>query len=132
MVNMANHTDARAISTDFNYLTQVYAGIHSFVADEPEADGGANVGPNPYQLLMASLATCTSITLRMYAARKAWSIGDFEVLCDLNPATNAISRTIKFAQLTDPEQLKRLLQMADKCPVHKLLTGNIEVVTVVG
>jgi putative redox protein len=124
----------RAKATEFKYLTQLSSGLHHWVADEPVVDGGTDVGPSPYQLLLAALASCTSITLRMYAERKGWNLGDFEVECSVDTAITPASfqRILHFTvELTD-EQTKRLVQIANACPIHKIIVGERIVNTELG
>lgn len=110
------------------YQTKISSGRHQLLADEPEALGGDDAGPDPYALLLSSLIACTSITLRMYAQRKQWPLENVQVECRLirkdSDSGPVIERKI---QLTGPaldeDQKARLLQIADACPVHKLLKG---------
>lgn len=121
----------RAVIGNAHYQTRLYAAGHELLADEPEELGGTNAGPAPGELLMLSLASCTAITLRMYADRKAWPIDQIEVEIDLEKSgeTNIFKREIHLSgELTD-EQRSRLLQIANACPVHKVLTHPIEVTT---
>jgi len=104
-----------------------------FIGDEPEKNGGKDTGPDPFTLLLSSLATCTLITLRMYIDRKGWNIPEIKVNTNLwqskegDTMTTFIDRDISFPVGTDPEQKNRLLDIAAQCPVSKLLEGNIKV-----
>jgi putative redox protein len=116
------------------YTVTIVDGVHRWFADESELDGGANAGPTPVQLLLSSLGACTSITLSMYAKRKAWPLTGVEVNLDFNPNGkpedgNQIVRHIVMRGELSPEQLERLLQVANACPVHKILMGNIAIDT---
>lgn len=115
------------------YTVTLSDGVHHWLADEPVAAGGANVGPSPVELLLSSLGACTAITLSMYAQRKAWPLTAVDVVLSLNPdgsaisASNVISREIKLSGTLDDEQRQRLLQVANACPIHKVLTGELHI-----
>lgn len=116
------------------YTVTIVDGIHRWFADESELDGGTNAGPTPVQLLLSSLGACTSITLTMYAKRKAWPLSGVEVNLEYNPNGkpadgNQIVRHIILRGELTVEQRERLLQVANACPVHKILTGNIAIET---
>jgi len=119
---------------DIPYTVTIVDGVHRWFADESELDGGANAGPTPVQLLLSSLGACTSITLSMYAKRKAWPLTGVEVNLEYNPNGkpadgNQIVRHIILRGELNDEQRERLLQVANACPVHKILTGNISIDT---
>ncbi len=100
---------------------------HRLIVDEPEDRGGRDQGPTPTELLAASLASCTAITIEMYADRKEWDLGAVEVTADFQEATADSPARFKVdirspAELTD-EQRDRILTIAHKCPVHRALTG---------
>ena len=116
------------------YHTEVTAGENKIITDEPLNKGGQNKGLNPFELLAASLATCTAATLRMYIDRKGWVIPkiDVEVEMDNYPQTkNTIfTRKISYAKtVLEKDQLNRLHHIADACPVHKMLQGSMEINT---
>ncbi len=101
---------------------------HRLIADEPEDRGGGDQGPKPTELLAASLASCTAITIEMYADRKGWELGDVEVFVDFVESTTDTPAkfTVEIrtpAELTD-EQRERILVIAHKCPVHKALMAE--------
>jgi putative redox protein len=98
-------------------------------ADEPLALLGRNTGPSPTELVLMALGACTAITVRMYAARKQWTIERIAVRLRWTPEFTAIERDIEIAGPLDTEQRARLLQIAEKCPVHKILTGGVAVRT---
>lgn len=116
------------------YYTEVIAGENMLITDEPVDKGGQNKGFNPFEILATSLASCTAATLRMYIERKEWDVEKVNVEVELEnfPLTKraVFKRDITFegAEL-DEEQLKRLHTIADACPVHKILTNDIEILT---
>jgi putative redox protein len=106
-------------------------GRHTLRIDEPTAAGGTDTGPSPTRLVAAGLAGCTAITIEMYAERKGWDIGKVEVDVDVTydefaPLSFAV--TLRLSAGLSDEQRKRLLVVAAKCPVHKLLAGETPVV----
>jgi len=125
------------------YYTEIDAGGHPLSADEPASSGGTDQGPTPYELLAAALGACTCITLRMYADRKNWDLTEVSVSlkhrkvhardCDSCPEsdleTDRIEREIGLTGNLSEEQRQRLLEIADRCPVHKTLHGKVQVVT---
>ena len=110
-----------------HYQTIATSGNHSIVADEPAELGGTDSGMNPFGLLLASLGSCTVITLRMYIDRKMWIVDEINVELEVFaiPDGNLIETRISFKGELTPEQNTRLLDIANKCPIHKLLAGNI-------
>lgn len=117
------------------YLTTLNAGKHAFYGDEPESEGGTDLAPNPYELVLAGLGACTCATLRMYADRKGMALDrlhvDLVMEIDRSGAEQIakISRTLKFEGSLSDEERSALLRIAEKCPVHKLLTGKVEIET---
>ncbi|RKR82446.1 putative redox protein [Mucilaginibacter gracilis] len=122
---------AEAENTNTHYQTTIRSAGHTIVADEPENQGGTNTGMNPYSLLLASLGSCTAITLRMYIDRKQWAIEDVLVNMDIYKTETGtlINRKITFKGDVSAAQHERLLAIANACPIHKILSGNIEIVT---
>lgn len=116
------------------YYTEVIAGENTLITDEPADKGGGNKGFNPFEILATSLASCTAATLRMYIDRKGWDIPTINVEVDLEnfPQTRTAQfcRIIDFGTTEVSEEIKdRLFKIADACPVHKILTNNIEILT---
>lgn len=116
------------------YYTEVIAGENTLITDEPLDLGGQNKGFNPHEILATSLASCTAATLKMYMDRKEWFAKNINVEVELEnypqTQTTIFTRSISFDGIElDAEQLKRLNIIADKCPVHKMLEGNIEINT---
>ncbi|MBO6201351.1 MAG: OsmC family protein [Chryseobacterium sp.] len=116
------------------YYTEVIAGENTLITDEPVDKGGGNKGFNPFEILATSLASCTAATLRMYIDRKGWDIPTINVEVDLEnfPQTRTAQfcRIIDFGATEVSEEIKdRLFKIADACPVHKILTNNIEILT---
>mgnify|MGYP001801656452 CR=1 FL=1 len=123
------------------YTTEIRAGKHRLLADEPESVGGSNLRPPPYGLLAAALGACTSMTLRMYADRKNWDLREVKVHlshekdyatdcenCEQDGTKiDVFDREIELVGELDEKQRQRLLQMADRCPVHKTLHSDIHV-----
>lgn len=105
------------------------------VMDEPVSIEGKDLGPDPYTTLLASLAGCTLSTLRMYISRKGWNIPEIKVILnmqqELNPIHTIIKREIIFPNLNDDEMKERLLLVAQKCPVSKILENQITINTTV-
>ena len=97
--------------------------------DEPLDQGGEDPGPSPLELLAASLASCTAITIEMYAQRKGWDVGDVEVACDYTPAERGcptrFNLVMRFPESLDDETVERLRIIAAKCPVHRTLDGEV-------
>lgn len=128
---------------DQKFMLDVFSDTHQWIADEPTRVGGRNAGPDPYEHLLASVGTCTAMTLRMYAARKKWPLDNAEVVlrhsrehavdcqdCEDKPVQmDVIDRDIVLHGDLSEEQRTRLMAIADKCPVHKTLTGTLEIRT---
>ncbi len=115
------------------YTLDVENGRHKLYADEPLSYGSADLGPSPFEYLCASLGSCTAITLRMYSGRKKWDVENIAVtvthslrkLSD-GESKNVFKRVVYLKTDLTTEQRARLIEIADKCPVHKMLEhGNI-------
>lgn len=111
------------------YEHEVRVRDHRLTADEPEDIGGRDLGPSPEELLAASLASCTAITMEMYAERKGWDLAGVEVDCDYVPAERGCPTKFNLvvrlpAHLSD-EQAERLGIIAAKCPIHRTLEGEV-------
>lgn len=125
------------------FAQQIVAGRHALLGDEPTGAGGTDTGPSPYDLLLASLGSCTSMTLGMYARRKGWPLESVVVrlrharvhakdCADCDTKEGMVDRIERELSLTGPlsaEQRARLLEIADRCPVHRTLTGQLRIVT---
>jgi uncharacterized OsmC-like protein len=125
------------------FSQEILAGSHRMTADEPASAGGTDTGPSPYEFLLAALGSCTSITVGMYARRKGWPLEETTVHlrhskihatdcadCENKEAMlDHIERDIHFAGPLTAEQRSKLLEIANKCPVHRTLTSKIEITT---
>jgi len=102
---------------------------HHLTVDEPREMGGGDDGPSPQELLAASLASCTAVTMEMYANRKGWDIGDVEVSCSYQPAERGtptrFDLVLRIPENVPAEQVERLKVIAAKCPVHRTLDGEV-------
>ena len=127
----------------FRYSQKIFVGSHVLHADEQGDSGGTDFGPNPYELLLAALGACTSMTVRIYAERKQWPLKSVEVrlthskiyaeecaTCDTKEGMlDRIEREITlFGDLSD-EQRHRLLEIAERCPVHRTLVSEVQICT---
>jgi putative redox protein len=121
----------------------IRSGEHVLIADEPLDAGGNDTGPNPYDYLVAALGACTAMTLRMYARQKKWPLEKVRVKlehskvyatdcasCETKEGkVDRITRTIELEGPLSDEQRQRLREIADRCPVHRTLTSEIEILT---
>ena len=125
------------------YKSEIYTKRHLFFADEPADQGGTDEGANPYELLLSALGSCKAITMRMYAQRKDFPLNDIEI--DLSHYKNhaedckdceskegkidTIDVNIKFTGDLSEDQISRLIEISNKCPVHKTLSSEIKINT---
>jgi uncharacterized OsmC-like protein len=141
----ASH-DVRSVVVHGNaagFAQEIVAGSHHFKSDEPLGDGGTDTGPSPYDLVLAALGSCTSMTVAMYARRKGWPLDRVTVElrhrkihaedcaeCETRVGLlDQIERDIQFSGSLNAEQRAKLLEIADKCPVHRTLTSEIQIKT---
>ncbi len=113
------------------YKTEIHIPPHVLIADEPKDVGGQDLGPAPMELLLSSLGSCKAITMRMYADRKKWDVDAIEISLSVSKQkgelqeTNFIKCHIRLDGNLDETQRQRLLKIADKCPIHKILSNPI-------
>jgi putative redox protein len=128
-----NTINVNAVTKREKYKTIISSETNQLIADEPIAEGGSDLGFSPYELLAGALASCSSITLRMYADRKEWNIDEIKVDVQFSrdSTTNSASfqRTISYVGNLESSQKERLIAIANACPVHKTLSGTISIET---
>lgn len=139
----SKHQVVASLDAQDGFTTQLKVGNHYQLADEPESFGGRDYGPSPYELVSAGLSACTVMTVQMYAKRKGWHVDNVEVHTSYSKAhavdcenceeksakIDTFQREIKFTGNLDDKQIQRLLQIADKCPVHKTLHSETQILT---
>lgn len=139
----SNSKVAASLDGDEKFTTNLKLGDHYFLADEPTSFGGNNFGPSPYEFLSAGLADCTAMTIQMYARRKKWDVKNVTVhinyskdhaldceQCESDSAKiDTFTSEIAFAGNLTKDQKKKLLEIADKCPVHKTLQTKTQIIT---
>ena len=121
---------ARAVRQNhFTHTVQIRDGSHTITADEPRKTGGDDQGPSPQELLAASLASCSAVTLEMYADRKGWQLGDVTIEVNYEPAQRGSPTRfqigVKLPKELPQEQRERLMQIVARCPVHRTLEGEV-------
>ncbi len=120
---------ARSQRVDRRLEQSVAVRAHHVTVDEPKKHGGGDAGPSPQELLAASLAACTAITIEMYANRKGWDVGDITVDVEYEPAQRGsptrFAMTVELPKELPEDQRERLMQIAAKCPVHRALEGEV-------
>jgi len=140
---LTTHKQVVAQLGSTGYTTDIMAGRHGLMADESEDVGGADFGPSPYELLNASLGACTAMTLQMYARRKKWDLqkvkvhlsyarsyrDDCEHCDEKERRLETFDREIEISGNLDDTQVARLMEIADRCPVHRTLEASAEIVT---
>lgn len=138
-----SHQVVASLDKDDGFTTQLKAGKHYFVGDEPENFGGNDFGPSPYELVSAGLSACTAMTLQMYSKRKKWDLQNVMVHtsygkihaedcegCESGGAKiDTFNREINLSGVLDSKQRSRLLEIADKCPVHRTLESSSQIKT---
>ena len=122
---------ARATVGKSGYTTRIETGDgHELIADEPKDKGGNDEGPTPKELLAAAVASCVSITVRMYAERKEWDVTGLEVTTEIQETERGkptpISTFVSLPEHLDEEQRAKILRIAEKCPVHLIVEGDVD------
>ncbi|SHF98384.1 putative redox protein [Flavobacterium fluvii] len=135
MENLLENDITGTIGTQ-KYLCTISWRNGKLLMDEPESVGGNDLGPDPFSTLLASLAGCTLSTLRMYIDRKGWDIPEINISLNLtqendSELTTTISRTISFAGTIEEDIKNRLLIIADKCPISKVLKNKVVINTTI-
>jgi len=139
----SKHQVVASLDAEDGFTTTMKVGNHAMTADEPTSFGGNDFGPSPYELVSAGLSACTAMTVQMYVRRKGWPLENIEVHtsyskthaedcenCEENSAKiDTFHREIKLTGDLDEKQIARILQIADKCPVHKTLHNETQVIT---
>ncbi|WP_201314666.1 OsmC family protein [Dyella sp. EPa41] len=132
---MSRVSSATIVSTDSNYLHHIQAGHYAMNTDEPLKLGGQGAAPAPFDYYLASLAACTAITLRMYAQRKGWDLGEFRAELDMqrdDDGTLHVRRTLHASGALSDEQWQRLLEIVANTPVTKAMREGVDITSVRG
>ena len=139
---MKDNPCATVESSDGTYAQAIKARMHEWAAGEPVDLGGTDNGPTPYELLLSALGACTSITLEMYAARKGWPLEKVHVTLEHSKEDRAgendgkpvdmIDRIVRLQGPLDDEQRAKLIEIAEKCPVLRTLTNQININSLLG
>lgn len=139
---MTDSPCATVESADGTYAQVIKARVHEWAAGEPVDVGGTDNGPTPYELLLSALGACTSITLEMYAARKGWPLDKVHVTLEHSKEerlgenegkpVDMIDRIVRLEGALEDEQRAKLIEIAEKCPVHRTLTNQININTLLG
>ena len=128
---MANNTTSKVVLTTKNYLAEAKMRNHFAVIDEPVNFGGDDNGPTPVEYLLTAIGGCVAITLRMYAERKGWNVVEIAVNVSQVKDENSsyLKEEISFSKEIDEKQKTKLLEIAGKCPVAKMVKGETEIVS---
>lgn len=132
-----------SLDAEDGFTTQMKVGNHMMIADEPESYGGNDFGPSPYEYVSAGLSACTAMTIQMYVKRKGWDLRNVEVHTsygkthaidcgdcdDASSKIDTFEREIKLEGTLDDKQIQRILNIADKCPVHRTLDSETQIIT---
>jgi putative redox protein len=139
---MTENPSTTVESSDGKYAQLIKSRLHGWVAGEPVEIGGVDNGPTPYELLLSALGACTSITLEMYAARKGWPLEKVHVTLEYSKEdrvgendgkpVDMIDRIVRLDGPLDESQRAKLIEIAEKCPVHRTLTNQITINTLLG
>lgn len=125
---MATDRTVTAHSAGVPYVTELSDGVHAWRSDTVPSNGGADAAEDPESLVLSALGACTAITVRMYAARKQWPLETVDVRLHYtrrDATGTTIAREVVLKGDLDDAQRARLLEIADKCPIHRLLTGEV-------
>jgi putative redox protein len=133
LINRSSSSDTGAMRATARqregYTHDIKVGRHRLTADEPSDQGGQDLGPSPQELLSAALASCTAVTMEMYAKRKGWNVEGLEVDCRYSPAERGcptrFELVMRMPSHLSEEQVERLQVIAAKCPVHRTLEGEV-------